>query len=289
MPLSLRPRPGRCRAPARWAHGAAGLLLAGLMGCQMKCSEQVPDAGRALASLQRESPCVPVWRAAQVDVAFKEEPEDAVQQRTDTRLERRFTVARQLRGAYRHQDRWASVLEYEAGPVRGGVSYSLQVPDVLSDLTGQVVQWTSHREPASCPTKEDGELPVLLSGDTLRDAEGRLLLLTVPNAPTTIAGDVLLPPGLVPELNFRWEDAGCTLADGTHALDVQLRVTHASRSQGPGTTVTAEVGQPARLTLDGVRYVVRVARATADVQGLCGQAVFTLVREGLLEQGQPGP
>lgn len=287
--MSLRPRPGRCRAPARWTHGAAGLLLTGLMGCQMKCSEPVPDAGHALASLQRESPCVQVWRAAQVDVAFKEEPEDAVQQRTDTRLERRFTVARQLRGAYRHQDRWASVLEYEAGPVRGGVSYSLQVPDVLADLTGQVVQWTSHREPASCPTKEEGELPVLLSGDTLRDAEGRLLLLTVPSAPTTVAGDVLLPPGLVPELSFRWEDAGCPLADGTHALDVQLRVTHANRSQGPGTTVTTEVGQSARLTLDGVRYVVRVARATADMQGRCGQAVFTLVREGLLEQRQSGP
>ncbi|GEL74511.1 hypothetical protein [Myxococcus virescens] len=286
--MSIRPRPARCRAPVRWARGAAGLLLTGLMGCQMKCSEPVPDA-RGAFSLRRESPCVQVWRAAQVDVAFKEEPEDAARQRTDTRLERRFTVARQLRGAYRHQDRWASVLEYEAGPVRGGVSYGLQVPDMLADLTGQVVQWTSHREPASCPTKEDGEVPVLLSGDTLRDAEGRLLLLTVPSAPTTIAGDVLLPPGLVPELGFQWEDAGCTLADGTHALDVQLRVTHANRSQGPGTTVTAEVGQPAPLTLDGVRYVVRVARATADMQGRCGQAVFTLTREDLLEQGQPGP
>ncbi|WIG93353.1 hypothetical protein KGD87_22455 [Myxococcus sp. SDU36] len=289
MPMSLRSRPGRCRAPASWAHGAAGLLIAGLMGCQMKCSAPVSDAGHALASLQRERPCVQVWRAAQVDVAFKEAPEDAVQQRTDTRLERRFTVARQLRGAYRHQDRWASVLEYEAGPVRGGVSYSLQVPDVLADLTGQVVQWTSHREPASCPTTEAGAPPVLLSGDTLRDAEGRLLLLTVPSAPTTLAGDVLLPAGLVPELRFRWEDAGCTLAEGTQALDVQLRVTHANRSPGPGTTVTAEVGQPARVTLDGVRYVVRVARATADPRGRCGQAVFTLMREGLLEQARPGP
>lgn len=287
--MSIRPRPARCRVPVRWARGAVGLLLAGLMGCQQKCSEPAPNARSTLASLRRESPCVPVWRAAQVDVAFKEVPEDAVQQRTDTRLERRFTIARQLRGAYRHEDRWASVLEYEDGPVRGGVSYSLQVPDVLLDLTGQVVQWTSHREPASCPTKEDGEYPVLLSGDTLRDAEGRLLLLTVPSAPTTIAGDVLLPAGLVPELGFRWEDAGCTLADGTHALDVQLQVTHANREAGPRTTVSAEVGQPARLTLDGVRYVVRVARATADMQGRCGQAVFTLSREGLLEQGQPGP
>nr|WP_216611892.1 hypothetical protein [Myxococcus xanthus] len=287
--MSPRPRPGRCLTLARWTRGAAGLLLAGLMGCQMKCSEPAPDAGRAFSPLQRESPCVQLWRAAQVDVAFKEEPEDAVRQRTDTRLERRFTVARQLRGAYRHQDRWASVLEYEAGPVRGGVSYSLQVPDMLADLTGRVVQWTSHREPASCPTKEDGALPVLLSGDTLRDAEGRLLLLTVPSAPTTIAGDVLLPPGLVPELSFRWEDAGCTLADGTQALDVQLRVTHANRSLGPGTTVTAEVGQPAPLTLDGVRYVVRVVRATAEMQGRCGQAAFTLMREGLLEQGSLDP
>ncbi|WP_426755310.1 hypothetical protein [Myxococcus sp. Y35] len=255
----------------------------------MKCSEPAPVAGHALAALRRESPCVAVWRAAQVDVAFKEAPEDAAQQRTGTRLERRFTVARQLRGAYRHQDQWASVLEYEAGPVRGGVSYNLQVPDVLSDLTGQVVQWSSHREPTSCHSTRDGEVPALMSGDTLRDAEGRLLALTVPSAPTTPSGEVLLPAGLVPELSFRWEDMGCTLADGTHELDVQLRVTLANRAPGPGTSVEVPVGAPAWLTLDGVRYVVRVARATADMRGRCGQVVFSLMREGLLEQARPGP
>ncbi|ATB50746.1 hypothetical protein [Corallococcus macrosporus] len=270
-----------------WARGAVGLFLASLTGCQVKCSEPIPDAGRDLAALQREGRCADVWRAAQVDVAFKEVPEDAAQQRAGTRLERRFTIARQLRGAYRHEDRWASVLEYDAGRVRGGVSYTLQVPDVLADLEGRVVQWTSHRESAPCPTKEDGELPVLLSGDTLRDAQGRLLLLTVPNAPTTTAGDVLLPEGLVPELRVRWEDAGCELAEGSHELGAQLQVRAAKHTPGPGSLVAAPVGAPARLTLDGVRYVVRVARATADMRGRCGQAVFSVMREDLLEQAPP--
>ncbi|MFP2962284.1 hypothetical protein ACLEPN_32010 [Myxococcus sp. 1LA] len=220
-------------------------------------------------------------------MAFKETPEDAAQQREGTRLERRFTVARQLRGAYRHEDRWASVLEYDAGRVRGGVSYTFQVPDVLADLKGRVVQWTSHRDSASCPTKEDGEIPVLLSGDTLRDAQGRLLLLTVPNAPTTIAGDVLLPEGLVPELRVRWENDGCKLAEGSHALGVRLHVSDAKHAPGSAASVEVPVGEGARLTLDGVRYVVRVARANADMRGWCGQAVFTVIREDLLEQAPP--
>ncbi|WP_229908584.1 hypothetical protein [Comamonas sp. JC664] len=269
----------------KWARGAVGLWLAAMMGCQTRCSEPAPNADHMVRGLAKRSTCVSLWRPSQVDVSFKEEPEDAVHQRVDTRLERRFTVARQLRGAYRHQDRWASVLEYEEGPVRGGVSYTFQAPDVLADLTGQSVQWVSHREPGACPTKEDGEIPALLTGDTLRDAEGRLLLLTVPSAPTTLRGDVLLPAGLVPELRFTWEDAGCRLADGTHALDVQLHVTPVSpASPGPRATVTASPGEPAHLTLDGVRYGVQVARATADMQGRCGQAVFSVIREGLLEQ-----
>ncbi|AKQ63261.1 hypothetical protein A176_000173 [Myxococcus hansupus] len=261
-----------------------GLWLAAMMGCQTRCSEPASEGDHFLRGLEKRGTCVSLWRSSQVDVAFKEEPEEVVHQRVDTRLERRFTVARQLRGAYRHQDRWASVLEYEEGTVRGGVSYTFQAPDVLADLTGQAVQWASHREPASCPTKEDGEIPALLTGDTLRDAQGRLLLLTVPSAPTTIRGDVLLPEGLVPELRFAWESVGCRLAEGTHALDVQLRVTPANRASGPGATVTSLPGEPAELTLDGVRYVVRVARASADMQGRCGQAVFSVIREGLLEQ-----
>ena len=275
--MSIRPR-------TRWAHGAVGFWLAAMMGCQAQCSKPDSNADSLPRGLAKRGTCVSLWRPAQVDVSFKEAPEDAVHQRVDTRLERRFTVARQLRGVYRHQDRWASVLEYEEGPVRGGVSYTFQAPDVLADLTGQSVQWASHREPASCLTKEDGEIPALLTGDTLRDAQGRLLLLTVPSAPTTIRGDVLLPEGLVPELRFEWESVGCRLAEGTYALDVQLRVTPSNRASAPVAAVTALPGEPAELTLDGVRYVVQVARATADMQGRCGQAVFSVIREGLLEQ-----
>jgi hypothetical protein len=221
-------------------------------------------------------PCAELWRAAQVDVAFKEEPEDT--QRTGPRLERRFTVTRQLRGAYRYQDQWASVLEYEAGGVRGGVSYSLTVPDVLADLKGRTVAWASHREPAGCPSSE-GEEPVLLAADTLRDEKGRLLLLTVPSAPTVPGGDVLLPPGLVPELKVRWEDASCEVGRDARTRGVRLRV----EVQG-GRSVSASVGETVPLTLDGVRYEARVTSARTAASGRCGQAVFTVFREGLREQ-----
>ncbi|MFP2906913.1 hypothetical protein ACLESD_18085 [Pyxidicoccus sp. 3LFB2] len=228
-------------------------------------------------------PCDEVWRAAQVDVAFKEEPGDAVGQRTGPRLERRFTVARQLTGAYRYQDQWASVLEYETGEVRGGVSYSLTVPDVLADLKGRTVAWVSHREPAGCLSSE-GEEPVLLAADTLRDVQGKLLLLTVPSAPTEPGGDVLLPMGLVPELRVRWEDAGCEAGQGARTRGVRLRFQDA-KSRGPTPrSVAASVGETVPLTLGGLRYEVRVARARVDTSGRCGQAVFTLFRAGLREQ-----
>lgn len=228
-------------------------------------------------------PCDEVWRAAQVDVAFKEEPEDASGQRTGPRLERRFTVARQLQGAYRHQDQWASVLEYETGAVRGGVSYSLTVPDVLADLKGRTVTWASHREPAGCMSS-DGEEPVLLAGDTLRDEKGKLLLLTVPSAPTTPGGDVLLPPGLVAELRVRWEEAGCAVGQGARTRGARLRFEDAKAQGAAAAPVSASVGETVPLTLDGIHYEVRVARARADVAGRCGHAVFMLVREGLREQ-----
>jgi hypothetical protein len=224
-----------------------------------------------------------VWRAAQVDVAFREEPGDAAGQRTGPRLERRFTVARQLQGAYRHGDQWASVLEYETESVRGGVSYGLTVPDVLADLKGRTVTWASHRESAGC-LSSDGEEPVLLAGDTLRDEKGRLLLLTVPSGPTTPGGDVLLPPGLVPELRVRWEEAGCTAGQGARTRGVRLRLEDARARNGTSIPRAASVGETVPLTLGGVRYEVRVARARADVSGRCGQAVFSLFREGLREQ-----
>ncbi|MBZ4416019.1 hypothetical protein [Myxococcus sp. RHSTA-1-4] len=229
------------------------------------------------------SPCSEVWRAAQVDVAFKEEPEDAAGQRTGPRLERRFTVARQLQGAYRYQDQWASVLEYESGPVCGGVSFSLTVPDVLADLRGRAVTWASHREPAGC-LSSDGEEPVLLAGDTLRDGKGKLLLLTVPSGPTTPGGEVLLPPGLVPELRVQWEEAGCAVEQGARTRGVRLRFEDARARNGASIPVVARVGETVPLTLNGTRYEVRVARARADTSGRCGQAVFTLFREGLREQ-----
>ena len=235
------------------------------------------------APAQAVGPCDEVWRAAQVDVAFKEEPEDAAGQRTGPRLERRFTVARQLRGAYRYQDQWASVLEYEADAVRGGVSYSLTVPDVLADLKGRTVTWASHREPAGC-LSSDGKEPVLLAGDTLRDEKGRLLLLTVPSAPTTPGGDVLLPPGLVPELRVRWEEAGCAVGQGARTRGVRLRFEDARAQGAAAVPVSASIGETVPLTLGGIRYEVRMARARADVAGRCGQSVFTLFREGLREQ-----
>ncbi|MFP2929876.1 hypothetical protein ACLESO_32720, partial [Pyxidicoccus sp. 3LG] len=224
---------------AGWRHGAPRACEAGralvvmvllMAGCRERPASTAPDAGASAPARARSSaapdtgqspaspehpsrdagPCDEVWREAQVDVAFKEEPEDATRERTGPRLERRFEVKRQLQGAYRYGDQWASVLEYEAGPVRGGVSYSLAVPGVLSDLTGRTVVWASHREPVGCASDE-GEQPMLLAGDTLRDERGGLLLLTVPSAPTTPDGEVLLPPGLVSELRVRWEDAGCAV------------------------------------------------------------------------------
>jgi hypothetical protein len=271
------------------------LLVLLLSGCRARSEGTTSDAGvavlhapvvertRLVSAETPVGPCDEVWRAAQVDVAFKEEPEDAAGQRTGPRLERRFTVARQLQGAYRYEDRWASVLEYEAGAVRGGVSYSLTVPDVLADLRGRTVAWVSHREPAGCRSS-DGEEPVLLSGDTLRDEKGRLLLLTVPSAPTTPGGEVLLPPGLVPELRVRWEDAGCQVGQGARTRGVRLSVETVRNRGASSAPVSASVGETARLTLDGVRYEVRVAQVRADVSGHCGQAVFALFREGLREQ-----
>ncbi|WP_164017487.1 hypothetical protein [Pyxidicoccus trucidator] len=226
--------------------------------------------------------CDEVWRAAQVDVAFKEEPEDAVGQRTGPRLERRFTVTRQLRGAYRYKDQWASVLEYETAEVRGGVSYSLTVPDVLADLKGRTVAWASHREPAGCLSSE-GEEPVLLAVDTLRDEKGKMLLLTVPSAPTEPGGDVLLPAGLVPELRVRWEEAGCEAGQGARTRGVRLRFEDARARGTAPRFVAASVGETVPLTLGGTRYEVRVVRARVDTSGRCGQAVFTLFREGLRE------
>lgn len=274
---------------ARWAL----LFMLCCAGCRGRSDATAPDASSSVTRTREEGsspapvvsmaaparttgPCDDAWRAAQVDVAFKEEPEDAVHQRTGPRLERRFTVARQLQGAYRYQDQWASVLEYETGTVKGGVSYSLTVPDVLADLKGRTVTWATHREPAGC-LSSDGEEPVLLAGDTLRDERGRLLLLTVPSAPTTPEGEVLLPPGLVPELWVRWEDAGCEPVSGTRG--VRLRFEGAR-----GTPVLASVGETVTLTSSGTRYEVRVARARAGVSGRCGQAVFTVFREGLREQ-----
>ena len=273
----------------------AFLLVLWLSGCRARSEVTTSDAGvavvqapaaertRLVSTEAPVGPCDEVWRAAQVDVAFKEAPEDAAGQRTGPRLERRFTVARQLQGAYRHEDRWASVLEYEKGAVRGGVSYSLTVPDVLADLKGRTVAWVSHREPAGC-LSSDGEEPVLLSGDTLRDEKGRLLLLTVPSAPTTPGGEVLLPPGLVPELRVRWEDAGCVVGQGARPRGVRLRFETARARSASSASVSASVGETVRLTLDGTRYEVRVAQARADVSGHCGQAVFALFREGLREQ-----
>ncbi|MCP3059324.1 hypothetical protein LXT21_11120 [Myxococcus sp. K38C18041901] len=212
-----------------------------------------------------------------MEVAFKEEPETRSLERAGPRLERRFQVARQLRGAYRHADQWASVLEYATGDVRGGVSYGLTVPDVLADLTGRTVAWTSHREPASCLSSE-GEQPALLAGDTLRDAQGRLLLLTVPSAPTTPDGEVLLPPGLVPELKVQWELADCEAKKGERTRGARLRF------ESPGDTVSVSVGETKPLVLKGLRYEVRVARARADASDRCGQAVFALFREGMRER-----
>ncbi|MCK8500642.1 MULTISPECIES: hypothetical protein [Myxococcus] len=225
--------------------------------------------------------CDELWREGRVEVAFKEEPETLALERKGPRLERQFQVARQLRGAYRHADQWASVLQYAKGEVHGGVSYGLTVPEVLADLTGRILTWASHREPASC-LSGDGDQPALLAGDTLRDEQGRLLLLTVPSAPTTPDGEVLLPPGLVPELKVHWELAGCEAKPGERTRGARLRF------EGPrgrdSAPVTVSVGETKQLLLKGLRYEVRVARARADASDRCGQAVFTLFREGLRER-----
>ncbi|MCP3139587.1 hypothetical protein [Pyxidicoccus xibeiensis] len=271
---------------------ARGILVAlCFIGCRSSSTPAAPDAGTAPsaaalsppAPARDAGPCDEVWREAQVDVAFKEEPEASAAQRTGPRLERRFKVARQLQGAYRHGDQWASVLEYEAGAVRGGVSYSLAVPAVLADLSGRTVTWTTHREPVGCASDE-GEQPMLLAGDTLRDEQGGLLLLTVPSAPTTPEGEVLLPPGLVPELRVHWEDAGCAVEPASRSKSVRLRFADAGARGTSAAPVSVSVGETRHLLLGGVRHEVRVARARAESSGRCGQAVFTVSRAGLREQ-----
>jgi hypothetical protein len=212
-----------------------------------------------------------------VDVAFREQPEPSSD--SGPLRSRRFTVAKQRRGAFRYKDQWASVLEYQQGGTSGAISYTLTVPDVLADLTGRAVRWDSYRKLADC-LGGDGEHPALLAGDTLRDEAGRLLLFTSPSLPVAPDGSVTLPPGL--DFQVRWEEAGCTAAPGAPSRGVRLQVVGRD-----GAPVTVRVGETRTVELPGGRYEVRVASAQADTHGRCGQAVLALYREGLRQQQPP--
>ncbi len=249
-------------------------LAALLLGTACR-SRSTSEAGASPAA--RVDPCAPAWRAAQVEVAFRETPER--KEAPGPLRSRRFTVAKQRRGDYRYNDQWASVLEYATPGGSGAVSYTLVVPDVLADLTGRTVQWDSYREPSDC-LGGDGQHPALVAGDVLRDEAGRLLVFTSPSVPLAPDGTARLPPGLGFEV--RWEEAGCTVPPGAPSRGVRLRVTPRD-----GAPVTVRVGETATVELEGSRYEVRVASAQADTQGRCGQAVLALYRQGLREQQQP--
>lgn len=254
-------------------------------GCRSRAASEnsAPPApsGTASASLTAApvDACARLWRAAQVDVAFREQPEPARESGSGPLRSRRFTVAKQQRGAYRYKDQWASVLEYQQGGTTGAVSYTLTVPDVLADLTGHAVQWDSYRKMADC-LGGDGEHPALIAGDTLRDEADRLLLFTSPSLPLAPDGSVTLPPGL--DFQMRWEETGCTASPGSASRGVRLQVVGRD-----GAPVTVRVGETQTVELPGGRYEVRVASAQADTHGHCGQAVLALYREGLRQQLTP--
>lgn len=262
------------------AMALAVLALGNACRSQSASESGAPAPARTAAALEAArpvDPCAPLWRAAQVEVAFRETPE-----REEPRgplHSRRFTVASQRRGAYRYKDQWASVLEYQSEGVNGAVSYTLVVPDVLADLTGRTVRWDSYRAPTDC-LASDGQHPALLAGDMLRDETGRLLVFTSPSVPLAPDGTTMLPPGL--GLDVRWEEAGCPAPPGASSRGVRLLV----KGQD-GTPVMVPVGETRMVELEGGRYEVRVASAQADTRGRCGQAMLALYRQGLREQKQP--
>lgn len=256
---------------------AACVALAALMMGTACRSRSTSEAGASASTAAAVDPCARVWRAAQVEVAFRETPER--EDAPGPLRSRRFTVAKQRRGDYRYGDQWASVLEYGTPGGSGAVSYTLVVPDVLADLTGRTVQWESYRAPSDC-LGSDGQHPALLAGDALRDDAGRLLVFTSPSLPLAPDGTAKLPPGL--DFEVRWEEAGCTVSPEAPSRGVRLQV----KAPG-GTPVTVRVGETAAVELEGSHYEVRVASAQADTHGRCGQAVLAVYRQGLREQQQP--
>jgi hypothetical protein len=126
------------------------------------------------------------------------------------------------------------------------------------------------------------------SATEIRDPQGRLLLLNVPDLPLAGGGEALLAPGFGSEIKLSWTDLQCPAYQGPGVgsagggrRTVAIVVADA---KGSGTSVVTW-GRSAPLRLGGEPYVVSVNQGWVAANGLgCGRGALTIYRAGYLKE-----
>jgi hypothetical protein len=153
------------------------------------------------------------------------------------------------------------------------------------DQTGaRLVVRSFRKDSETCFTAEVPPERMSASAETIRDANGKLLMLLVPSVPLALAGEVMLDPTLVPELFFAWEDLGCNTWTPEEALTIDQRQNRSvalrvAPTAGGGDSIQVPVGGEITMALDGTTYHFAMQQAYTSSPNSCGQAIFIVYRD----------
>jgi hypothetical protein len=217
--------------------------------------------------------CAPAFPQGAVRVSTVETPADTLGE--DGLLERVLFIARQEQRVEGGQI--TAVLSYQSAWVLGRMSLETASPWEARDSTGARLRWSRFRAAARCG---DGTA-ALLAEDVLRDAEGRLLLLTA-SVPLADHGKVPVIASLAPEIELEWQDIGCeerTDSEGYPAVTVGLL------GKVEGQRWAAGLGAWTRFSLAGRDYLATASLAERRTGRDCGAARLVLFEDGFFARG----
>lgn len=204
-------------------------------------------------------------------------------------LERRVSIdARQEYEGF--VDKWNVVVSGTTD--RGSrldVSFLLKKDWEVATRPGHTVTLRSTRESVDCTaTNSEGSVEqMLLAQDTIRDAQGNLLLLSALDMPLDALGSAVMKSELVPELRVRWAAVGCPPFSGDEVIQpedeqrgsVGIEVVSPDEAQ----QLVVRPGGRGTILLGEHRYVLAVEKAWMPLTGDgCGRSRWALYREGYL-------
>lgn len=186
---------------------------------------------------------------------------------------------------------WMFSLHGTTEKSKGRISFLFMKPWALSEQIGNTFSLSKWRRFfQSCNSQ--GNEPVLIIEEVLRDEEGKLVLVSV-GGPIDSEGRMHTAPDLTPEIRVSWSDVGCQTGNNLEGVPYTGKSTivgiQVEELGGTQNSVVVKPGERDSITIQNREYVLAVSYAWLPITSsgaICGETKWTLYQKGFFKQDE---